>query len=213
MENLWLIPVAIITYLTCSFSFAKAITGKTSEEWGGDSWGAMSTLAKTGSKLKFILVVAGDALKGFLVVFLFASFAKHVGYNDMLALFVTATAAVVGHVFSGNLNFRGGRGLATGWGVMMAVNWLLGLVCAGTIVVSILAFEFLMEKGLKGKFLDLLRRNILGRFVGVMLCLVPIFALEGTLIMSILLPMIMLILYAHRERLQKYLDQREKARE
>ena len=45
---------------------------------------------------------------------------------------LAAIAAVVGHCFTPWLGFRGGKGVATGLGVFIALDWRLGAACCAT---------------------------------------------------------------------------------
>lgn len=47
------------------------------------------------------------------------------------ALYGCGIAAVVGHCYSPYLRFAGGKAVATGLGVLLACNWLAGLICFG----------------------------------------------------------------------------------
>ena len=71
-----------------------------------------------------VLTLAGDAVKGFAPVLI----AQRAGY-DPPAVALTALAAFLGHLYSCFLNFEGGKGVATGLGV------LLGLAPGAMVVV------------------------------------------------------------------------------
>ena len=49
---------------------------------------------------------------------------------------VVGTAAVLGHLFPVWLGFRGGKGVATGLGVLLAVAWPVGLACCALWLVA-----------------------------------------------------------------------------
>ncbi len=68
------------------------------------------------------LTLAGDTCKGALAVWL----AVYWG-GDSLAV-VAAGAAVIGHIFPVYLGFRGGKGVATGFGVLMVLNLPTALI-------------------------------------------------------------------------------------
>jgi glycerol-3-phosphate acyltransferase PlsY len=52
---------------------------------------------------------------------------------------LAAIAAVVGHCFTPWLRFRGGKGVATGLGALIALDWRLGAACCATWLVVALA--------------------------------------------------------------------------
>jgi acyl phosphate:glycerol-3-phosphate acyltransferase len=58
----------------------------------------------------------------------------------MMALqIVCGLAAIIGHVFPVFAGFRGGKGVATTFGVLLALHPLLTLTCAGIFLVVLLA--------------------------------------------------------------------------
>ncbi|QQG49707.1 MAG: glycerol-3-phosphate acyltransferase [Candidatus Berkelbacteria bacterium] len=66
-----------------------------------------------------------DAAKGFLPVFLYPLY----GGFDHIWLVWVAIAALTGHMFSPFMRGRGGKGVATGFGITLALNWAVGLIC------------------------------------------------------------------------------------
>jgi acyl-phosphate glycerol 3-phosphate acyltransferase len=207
MENIWLIAIAVISYLIGSFSTSQVISRKKIEEWGRDSWGTMSTIQKTGSKLKGLVVLVGDMLKGFLPVFTFTGFAPLVGYDQVWAFGISAFCVTLGHNYSINLNFHGGRGLATGLGVIFAVNWILALACLTVMIFSVFATELWMRGGFKGSFLKFARGNLLGRVTGIILCLVAMYFFFSPWEFYAVFPMMALIIFSHKERLFIFMEE------
>lgn len=49
--------------------------------------------------------------------------------------------AFLGHIFPIYLRFKGGKGVATGLGVSLALNWIAALVAVGVWVVALLPFR------------------------------------------------------------------------
>jgi glycerol-3-phosphate acyltransferase PlsY len=77
---------------------------------------------RSGSKAAALLTLAGDALKGWVPVWA----ALRLGLGEEVVA-VVAIAAFLGHVFSVWLRFQGGKGVATAAGVMIALDWRVGL--------------------------------------------------------------------------------------
>lgn len=107
---------------------------------GSGNIGATNVL-RTGSKLAAALTLIGDIGKGGLAVLITASLTQ----NPAL-IAIAAIAGVIGHCFPVWLSFNGGKGVATGIGVILAVNPWAGvammvtwLVTAGVFRISSLA--------------------------------------------------------------------------
>jgi glycerol-3-phosphate acyltransferase PlsY len=84
---------------------------------GSGNVGALNTYEVTGSPSLGFLVMVIDAAKGMLAVLLAAQFEGF--WPPALA----GLGAVLGHTASAWIGFRGGRGLATGAGVMVLMGW------------------------------------------------------------------------------------------
>jgi glycerol-3-phosphate acyltransferase PlsY len=75
--------------------------------------------------------LACDVLKGAVPVWLAAALSP-----TPWVPVAAAGAAVLGHVFPVYLRFRGGKGVATGFGVLMALHWLTALLAVGVWVAA-----------------------------------------------------------------------------
>jgi glycerol-3-phosphate acyltransferase PlsY len=87
---------------------------------GSGNIGATNVL-RTGRKGLAVATLVGDALKGTLAVLLLSYF-----YGRNLALFA-ALGAFLGHVYPVWLRFRGGKGVATYIGILLALAWPVAL--------------------------------------------------------------------------------------
>ena len=99
---------------------------------GSGNIGATNVL-RTGRKGLAAATLILDGLKGAVAVLVARQF---LGDQDV----VVGTAAVLGHLFPVWLGFRGGKGVATGLGVLLAAAWPVGLACCA---VWLLAAKFL----------------------------------------------------------------------
>ena len=91
---------------------------------GSGNIGATNVL-RTGNKRAAVLTLVFDALKGVVAVLL-----AHAAAGEEAAQ-LAAFFALVGHCFPVWLKFRGGKGVATYLGVMLALAWPVGLMlCA-----------------------------------------------------------------------------------
>jgi glycerol-3-phosphate acyltransferase PlsY len=96
---------------------------------GSGNIGATNVL-RTGHKAVAAATLVLDGAKGALAVLLAAALSPD-GAGQNAAIFAGA-GAVIGHVFPVWLRFRGGKGVATALGVLLAVSWPTGLAVAGT---------------------------------------------------------------------------------
>ena len=103
---------------------------------GSGNPGATNVLRLHGKKAG-LLALLGDLLKGVLPVLL-------ARYLDAPAVVIamTAFAAFIGHLYPVFFNFKGGKGVATLFGVLFALNWLLGLLYALTWVTVAKLFRY-----------------------------------------------------------------------
>ncbi|SEW38925.1 acyl-phosphate glycerol-3-phosphate acyltransferase [Cognatiyoonia koreensis] len=119
---------AIVGYLLGSIPsgvvVAKAMGLGNLREIGSGNIGATNVL-RTGSKPAAALTLLFDAGKGALAVLL----ARAVSGED--AAQVAALLAFLGHCFPVWLGFRGGKGVATYFGIMLALVPIAGLIACG----------------------------------------------------------------------------------
>jgi acyl phosphate:glycerol-3-phosphate acyltransferase len=95
---------------------------------GSGNIGATNVL-RTGRKGLAAATLILDGLKGAVAILLARQF---LGDQDL----VVGTAAVLGHLFPVWLGFRGGKGVATGLGVLLAAAWPVGLACCAVWLVA-----------------------------------------------------------------------------
>src|SRR6185503_11899763 len=105
--------------------------------YGSHNPGATNVL-RSGSKAAALLTLAGDALKGWLAVFLAHRFLPEAVPYVVLAVFV-------GHLLPVLHAFKGGKGVATAAGVLFGIDWRVGL---GTLVTWIVIAFFLRYSSL-----------------------------------------------------------------
>ena len=120
---LMILIAAIGGYLSGSVPFGLILTRLAGmgdiRAIGSGNIGATNVL-RTGNKKVAALTLLLDALKGLVPVLVAKQF-----HMDLAVL--TALAALLGHIFPVWLNFKGGKGVATGIGVLLGLSWQLGL--------------------------------------------------------------------------------------
>jgi acyl phosphate:glycerol-3-phosphate acyltransferase len=124
------ILIIIICYLIGSFPTAYVILRKMHDKdirtEGTGNVGAMNSYDVSGSKKTGIIVFAIDFLKGLIPAIILA----YVFQFPYEYLIFPLLAVVLGHNYSVWLKFKGGRGLSTSAGIVVAINfWLLVIWC------------------------------------------------------------------------------------
>ena len=125
---------ALAGYLIGSISFAVIVSRvfglADPRTFGSKNPGATNVL-RTGNKAAALTTLLADALKGTLAVWLAQIFGARYGVSEA-AFALTGLAAFVGHLYPLYFGFRGGKGVATFFGVLAIVNVWLALICAVT---------------------------------------------------------------------------------
>lgn len=123
----------ISAYLLGSIPFAvvssKLFGLADPRSYGSGNPGATNVL-RSGNKLAALTTLLGDGAKGWLAVFLVGRLAPHLGLAE-LAIASAGLAAFLGHLFPVFLKFKGGKGVATAAGVLLALSPWLGLAVMG----------------------------------------------------------------------------------
>ena len=110
------IPFAVVT--------SKLFGLEDPRRYGSGNPGATNVL-RSGNKGAAVLTLLGDCLKGWLAVWL----ASKLGFT-LLEAACAGLFALLGHIFSVFLRFKGGKGVATALGVMIGVDVPLAVLCA-----------------------------------------------------------------------------------
>ncbi|HLE17932.1 MAG TPA: glycerol-3-phosphate 1-O-acyltransferase PlsY [Syntrophales bacterium] len=106
------------------------VMGKGDPRKSGSGNIGATNVGRTSGKLAGILTLLGDVLKGGVPVFLAFQF-----YHESLFVSLVGLAAFLGHLFPVYLGFKGGKGVATGLGVMVVICPLATLLSAVVFVV------------------------------------------------------------------------------
>ena len=97
---------------------------------GSGNIGATNVL-RTGNKKIALFTLILDGSKGAVALFLLTSLLTKASifniYNVELIMSVVAISSVLGHCFPIWLNFKGGKGVATGFGTILFINLLVGI--------------------------------------------------------------------------------------
>lgn len=142
MYTLYSLLALVLAYLLGSISFAvvvsRAMRLADPRSYGSGNPGATNVL-RSGNRLAAALTLFGDAAKGWLAVILVRMAGASWGVGEETVA-LAGLAAFVGHLFPLFHGFRGGKGVATAAGVLLALHPLLG---AGVLVTwMLIAFFF-----------------------------------------------------------------------
>ena len=127
------ILVALVAYLIGSISFSviftKKLAGFDVREKGSKNAGSTNVLRTAGKKIAILTLVC-DILKGLIAV-LFAKIIGEMDHFDHIEYLVQVAgiAVVLGHTFPIFFGFKGGKGVATSLGLILLINWQIGLIC------------------------------------------------------------------------------------
>jgi len=187
-----LIYLLIASYLIGSISSAviicKALGLPDPRTQGSKNPGATNVLRLGGKKIAaFVLIF--DGLKCAVPVFI----GDYYGFG-LIALTLTALCAFLGHIFPVFFRFRGGKGVATYLGGLIAINLLVGLIFS--------LIWLLVAKVLKISSLAALIATALSPFY--------FYLITGDLKSTAIIGLIsLLIFYTHRDNIKRLINKDE----
>ncbi len=103
---------------------------------GSKNPGATNVL-RHGGKKAAALTLTGDVLKGLIPVLI-----AHLLQLPAEVIAATAAAAFLGHLYPVFFGFRGGKGVATAFGAMLGISWVLALVVLAIWLLTALVFRY-----------------------------------------------------------------------
>ncbi|MBU2741024.1 glycerol-3-phosphate 1-O-acyltransferase PlsY [Acidithiobacillus thiooxidans] len=155
---------------------------------GSGNPGATNIL-RIGGKKAAALTLCGDLIKGVIPVVV----ARWLGAEGWI-LAAVALATFLGHLYPVYFGFRGGKGVATAMGILLALMPLLGLSVLG---VWIVVFA-------------VMRVSSLAALLAATSAIPLVFALSASSsLRALIIVLVILILWRHRSNIQRLLDGRE----
>ena len=126
----------IIGSVNSSIVFSKIYKLPDPREYGSKNPGATNIL-RSGNKILALAIVIFDILKGFLPVVIAYYFIKEDVYVQIIGVI-----AVIGHIYPIFYKFKGGKGVATSFGAILAFDFILGLICLMTWIITAFLFRY-----------------------------------------------------------------------
>lgn len=187
----------VLTYLIAAIPFGLVLTKifakKDVREFGSGNIGATNVVRVAGKKIGLLTLIL-DGFKGaIMVVIARFTFADASGLHIFLVL--VGTVAVIAHVYPVYLNFKGGKGVATTLAVLLAIDLNIGLS-----VIGIWALTFAIS-----------RTSSISSIAAIFSSIILSICYE-TSISQILFCIFLftLILYRHKENLERLIAGKEK---
>jgi len=190
------VSAVIAAYLIGSLSFAVIVSKYYGMDdprtYGSGNPGATNVL-RSGKKKAAALTLLGDALKGLVAVILARCLQDALNLSD-ITIAAVAVAALVGHMWPIFFGFKGGKGVATALGVLLALSPATALVCA--------AIWLVMAFGFKVSSLAALVATVAAPLVAFWLMPYSSWA-WATVVIAVL------VLYRHKSNIQNLLQGKE----
>ena len=191
------IIILIIAYLlgniSTSYIIAKRLAGVDIRTQGSGNAGSTNVLRTLGKKAGAMTFI-GDLLKGIIAVFIGYTIAKFANIDIVIAGYVAVFGVVCGHNWPVFLGFRGGKGVATSLGAMIAVNPIIALSCFGLFLIIVAITKYVS----------------LGSVVGIAASPVIMMFLNNKNGVIITLFLTISVIYTHRENIKRLINGTER---
>jgi glycerol-3-phosphate acyltransferase PlsY len=136
-----IILVILISYILGSIPFgyivSKLVKKIDIRDYGSGNIGATNTLRILGPFMALIVLI-GDIGKGYLSIYL----THLISHDNLFILTVAGLAVICGHDWSLFLKFKGGKGVATTFGVILALNPMISILAAIVWVIVIITTKY-----------------------------------------------------------------------
>ena len=186
----------VLAYLLGSVSFAVVVSKlmglSDPRTYGSKNPGATNVL-RSGNKAAAILTLLGDAVKGWLAVWLAQRYANAADLSEA-GIALVGLAAFIGHLWPVFFRFIGGKGVATAAGVLIGIQWQMGL---GVLAVWLLVAFATRYSSLAALIAAASAPMIYGMVFGSDVVLLAIFIMSG------------LLIYRHRQNIANLMNGKE----
>ena len=187
--NLEIIVVLLYSYFLGSIPFGLIITkiflNQDIRNVGSGNIGTTNVL-RTGKKSLAIATLIFDILKGYVSVIITLKY-----FNDLI--YFSALICFIAHIFPIWLKFKGGKGVATYLGIILALSFKFGIIFALTWLIISFIFKY----------------SSLASMVGSFTVFVYSIILDNYMLNIFLFITFIIILYTHRENIIRLKDSKE----
>jgi glycerol-3-phosphate acyltransferase PlsY len=191
----------VIAYLLGSIPssvwIGKRFYGVDIREHGSGNAGFTNTLRVLGWRAGLPVFLL-DVLKGYLAVILLRAFNVYIpGTADFVNFqLILGASAVLGHIFPVYVGFRGGKGVATLLGLLLAIQPQPTLICIGIFVVVFLTTRYV---------------SLSSMIAGISFPILIIFVFKSTISSLVVFSMIVsiLLLLTHQKNIERLLNREE----
>ena len=187
--NLELILVFIYSYILGSIPFGLIITKIFLKEdirnIGSGNIGATNVL-RTGKKILAASTLLFDILKGYLTIYITSIYFKDLLYFAALICFV-------GHIFPIWLKFKGGKGIATFLGIILAFSYNLAIIFGLSWLIIFFIFKY----------------SSLSSIIAAFIVLIYSFLIVDFSLSFYLFSVFIIILFTHRENIMRLRSKNE----
>ena len=187
--NLEILFVFFYSYFLGSIPFGLVITKiflkKDIRKIGSGNIGSTNVL-RTGKKSLALVTLIFDILKGYLSVLVALKY-----FNDLI--YFSGLICFIGHIFPFWLRFKGGKGVATYLGIILALSLKFGIIFGTTWLLTSFIFRY----------------SSLGSMIGALAVFVYSLILDNITLSIFLFITFIIILYTHRENIIRLKDSKE----
>ena len=189
--------IIVVAYLlgniSTSYIVAKRLAGVDIRTQGSGNAGSTNVLRTMGKKAG-ALTFGGDVLKGVVAVGFARILAYYMKSDQVTFAYIAVVAVVIGHNWPAFLGFKGGKGVATSLGSMLAINPVLALTCLAAFIIIVLVSKYVS----------------LGSVLGI--CLSPVLMLitHNTKGIWVTLFLSASVIYTHRANIKRLLNGTER---
>lgn len=200
MSVMIFIVTAFVAYLLGSIPssvwYGLGYFGIDVRQYGSGNAGATNTFRVLGKRAGVIVMLI-DVLKGWTAASLatLLYYFQFIEQTDMLTYrIIFGIIAVIGHLYPIFVNFKGGKGVATLLGMVLAVQPDLALVCIGVFILTLLSSQYVSLS------------SMLATLAFPVLSLVGLFGPAETITVVFGFAMFLLVVFTHQKNIGRIIN-------